>query len=89
MINNARVESDARSAHASEATPQAGESGEQDKQRTLQGLSVDSGSDGGYEEDIDSPDRLKSSNSIAATDTKARRESAAGLGFAYELRGKK
>jgi hypothetical protein len=57
MINNARVESDARSAQANEATPRADGFSEHDKQ-IMAGL--ESGSEGGYEDDLESPERVRS-----------------------------
>jgi hypothetical protein len=84
MINSARVESDARSAQANEATPRADEFSEHDKQ-TLGGL--ESGSEGGYEEDSESPDRVRSSVSSRRSDKKTRKDSGASFGFDYELGG--
>jgi hypothetical protein len=84
MINNARVVSDARSAQANEVTPRADEFSEHDKQ-TMGG--AESGSEGGYEEDSESPERLRSSESSITSDTKTRKGSAAGFGFAYEHGG--
>jgi hypothetical protein len=81
MINNARIESDARSAQASEATPRADEFGEHDRQIIV---GLESGSDGGYEEDSESPERLRRSES-SGRGTRTRKESAAGFGFAYEV----
>lgn len=87
MISNARVESDARSAQANDTTPRADESIGQDKQNIGLGLTLESGSEGGYEDDLDSPERLKSSESSIGLATKTRKGSAAGFGFAYEIRG--
>lgn len=84
MINSARVESDARSAQANEATPRADEFSEQDKQ-IMGGL--DSDSEGGYEEDSESPERVRSSESSKRSDRKTRKDSGAVFGFAYELGG--
>jgi hypothetical protein len=88
MINNARVESDARSAQANEITPRADGFSEQDKQTIGLGLNIESGSEGGYDDDIDSPERLKSSESSLTPDTRTRKGSAAGFGFAYENSGR-
>jgi hypothetical protein len=83
MINNARVESDARSAQANETTPRADEFSEQDKQ-VMVGL--ESGSEGGYEDDSESPERLRGSDSSGLV-TRTRKESVGGFGFAYETQG--
>jgi hypothetical protein len=87
MINNARVESDARSAQANEATTRVDEFSEQEKQSMGLGLALESGSEGGYEDDIDCPERLKSSESSIGRDKKSRKGSGLGFGFAYEAKG--